>query len=755
MEEDAAAQALVGLKRKDHPSAPRSLPKVGGAVLKPPAAAAPAPAAAALPAGALTVAAPAAGGGSVLKHLRFPAFITGLSTPLLGILRERGPFSVVVAPGQPVQAAVNDCPRGGSVLLLPGIHEGPLTLAANQEVHVFGRSLATLRCVRFSAVISAAVKSSLVGITIRREVDMTPLGGLACREGYAVHITEGNLRLQSCNIVNASPAAGICIQGGSNPVVAMCTIRDCGKSGIIIHGAGTTGRVEGCIIAANRFSNVTVNGGADPLVTGCKIYNGQQCGILFYGATTKGRVICSEIYGNNRPGLMVNDGASPLIAACKIFNGLYGGVCFEGASTTGHLECCELWGNHKAGVAILNGSNPLVTSSGIYSGPQAGLLIMGEGTKGWVEACEVTANGMDQVIIGNCADPKLVNCKIHDGRTMGVRVFENAKGRIERCEIWGNASGDVGNGGSAALIGNTSRPLAPAVPAVPAARPPAPMPTVTIAGYQWLACLGVGVHNSLHAYIDTTVNQLKAVKLIARGLKDDSSWAQRETELQNYLRIGCHPGLTSFLGASLEGPWLVMSYQLARSFKLDVAQQGEGFAHRTLQQVMDAVHHMHALGIPHRNISAYNLMVSNEATMEIKLAFFGEFSGGGKLAARFKAPDASGSDVLKADMWSCGAMMFYLIFGSFYVPTQDVAESGWWKQVPVGAFPISPSCESLLDALLHPVPAERIDAASALLHPWLRGHAPLGWPRVATAHSGGVLHTVEHVQELIARARAV
>jgi len=54
-------------------------------------------------------------------------------------------FDVTVAPGTNVQAAVRACPPGGSVLLLPGTHEGPLRLEADKEVHIFGRGLATLR----------------------------------------------------------------------------------------------------------------------------------------------------------------------------------------------------------------------------------------------------------------------------------------------------------------------------------------------------------------------------------------------------------------------------------------------------------------------------------------------------------------------------------------------------------------------------------------------------------------------------------
>ena len=68
-----------------------------------------------------------------------------------------GTFDVTVAPGEGVQAAVDRCPAGGSVLLLPGAHAGPLVLpAACKEVHVFGRGRAALRTARGSVLISEA-----------------------------------------------------------------------------------------------------------------------------------------------------------------------------------------------------------------------------------------------------------------------------------------------------------------------------------------------------------------------------------------------------------------------------------------------------------------------------------------------------------------------------------------------------------------------------------------------------------------------
>ena len=104
-----------------------------------------------------------------------------------------GTFDVTVAPGEGVQAAVDACPAGGAVLLLPGNHLGPMVLAADRGVHVFGRGQATLRTGSGTTVASAAAEASLDGLFIREG----PSGHFT---DICVKIERGSLRLQACDI---------------------------------------------------------------------------------------------------------------------------------------------------------------------------------------------------------------------------------------------------------------------------------------------------------------------------------------------------------------------------------------------------------------------------------------------------------------------------------------------------------------------------------------------------------------------------
>ena len=125
-----------------------------------------------------------------------------------------GTFDVTVAPGEDVQAAVDRCPPGGCVLLLPGTHAGPLVLEADQEVHVFGRGRATLQTSTGDVFTSEAAKGTADGLVLRREA-----GGSGYE--YGVLIKGGALRLQACDLAFAC-SFSMRIEGGSDPMITSC-----------------------------------------------------------------------------------------------------------------------------------------------------------------------------------------------------------------------------------------------------------------------------------------------------------------------------------------------------------------------------------------------------------------------------------------------------------------------------------------------------------------------------------------------------
>ena len=135
-----------------------------------------------------------------------------------------GTFDVTVPTGEDVQAAVDACPRGGCVLLLPGTYDGPLLLEADQVVHVFGRGRATLRAAEGSVLTSEAAEATCDGLIVRREEVANLVEGEvegAETAGDSVWIRRGRMRLQACDLFNASEAC-LKIEGGADPFVSSC-----------------------------------------------------------------------------------------------------------------------------------------------------------------------------------------------------------------------------------------------------------------------------------------------------------------------------------------------------------------------------------------------------------------------------------------------------------------------------------------------------------------------------------------------------
>ena len=138
-----------------------------------------------------------------------------------------GAFDVTVAPGENVQAAVDACPPGGCVLLLPGAHDGPLVLAAGKVVHVFGRGRALLQTSTGTLVTSESATSTLDGLIIRREASHNDEEEEEVEEeeedDFSVWIKGGRLHLQACDVTSAAlDSTCVVIEGGADPLLVSC-----------------------------------------------------------------------------------------------------------------------------------------------------------------------------------------------------------------------------------------------------------------------------------------------------------------------------------------------------------------------------------------------------------------------------------------------------------------------------------------------------------------------------------------------------
>ena len=148
-------------------------------------------------------------------------------------------FDVTVAPGEDVQTAVDRCPHGGSVLLQPGTHAGPLVLTAGRVVHVFGRGRAMLRTAVGEVIASSAATSTIAGLSVRTDAHTSGEGQVG------ILITAGRLRVQECDVSSQS-RSGICVKGPSaDPFIVGCRVHH-GARACIALADGCRGTFKGC-----------------------------------------------------------------------------------------------------------------------------------------------------------------------------------------------------------------------------------------------------------------------------------------------------------------------------------------------------------------------------------------------------------------------------------------------------------------------------------------------------------------------------
>jgi len=166
----------------------------------------------------------------------------------------------------------------------------------------------------------------------------------------------------------------------------------------------------------------------------------------------------------------------------------------------------------------------------------------------------------------------------------------------------------------------------------------------------------------------------------------------------------------------------------------------EDIARRYFQQLISAVGFCHARGVFHRDLKPENLLVDESG--DLKVSDFGlsavadQFHTDGLLhtfcgTPSYVAPEVlarRGYDGAKADIWSCGVILFVLLAG--YLPFSDTSLVLLYRKITQSNYKCPPwfsiDARKLLARLLDPNPRTRITMSKLTAHPWFqKGPCPL------------------------------
>ncbi|XP_072178309.1 uncharacterized protein [Diadema setosum] len=243
------------------------------------------------------------------------------------------------------------------------------------------------------------------------------------------------------------------------------------------------------------------------------------------------------------------------------------------------------------------------------------------------------------------------------------------------------------------------------------------------------------VKEAMHVLVGEKVAIKVIDKIAARKDPYLNKTLRREAGL---LQLLGHPNIVRLLETMETDNNLYMVMELCEGGPLldKVCERGgleEGLAGRYIKQVVSAVHHMHQMGVMHRDLKVENLLLDDDDNVKIidfGLNLFGieDFAGTLCGSPAYAAPEIIARKRYgpKVDVWSIGVNTFAILTGTLPFVVEPFSLHQLLKKIlkgDLGRLPprLSSDCKNFVRTLLQPDPKKRPTIDEVLCHPWLAG----------------------------------
>ncbi|WOL08227.1 CBL-interacting protein kinase 5-like [Canna indica] len=210
---------------------------------------------------------------------------------------------------------------------------------------------------------------------------------------------------------------------------------------------------------------------------------------------------------------------------------------------------------------------------------------------------------------------------------------------------------------------------------------------------------------------------------------------KREISIMRRIR---HPNIVQLyeVMANKNKIYFVMEYVKGGELFKKVAKGGlkEDAARKYFQQLIEAIDFCHSRGVYHRDLKPENLLIDENGILKVSdfgLSAFKESQRQDGLlhtlcgTPAYVAPEIinkKGYDGTKADLWSCGVILFVLLAG--YLPFHDSNLIEMYRKITRGDFKcpnrIPSDVRKLITRLLDPNPKTRITVEMLVENPWFK-----------------------------------
>ncbi|KAG8379717.1 hypothetical protein BUALT_Bualt07G0118200 [Buddleja alternifolia] len=254
--------------------------------------------------------------------------------------------------------------------------------------------------------------------------------------------------------------------------------------------------------------------------------------------------------------------------------------------------------------------------------------------------------------------------------------------------------------------------------------------------YEMGRLLGKGTFAKVYHARNLKTSESVAIKVICKDLvKKEGLIEQIQREI-SVMRLVRHPNVVDIqeVMATKQKVFVVMEYVKGGELFAKVAKGKlkEGVARKYFQQLISAIDYCHSRGVSHRDLKPENLLLDDDENL--KISDFGlsalpeHLNNDGLLHTQcgtpaYVAPEVlrrKGYDGAKADIWSCGVILYVLLAG--FLPFQDANVMRMYTKVFKADFAFPPwfSYESkrLISKLLVANPEKRITIQGIMRVPW-------------------------------------
>lgn len=263
--------------------------------------------------------------------------------------------------------------------------------------------------------------------------------------------------------------------------------------------------------------------------------------------------------------------------------------------------------------------------------------------------------------------------------------------------------------------------------------------TVLMGKYELGRLLGQGTFAKVHYARSTSTNQSVAIKVIDKDKVMKSGQTEHIKREISIMRKVRHPYIIQLFEvmATKSKIYFVMEYAKGGELFTKLSKKGklkEEVAHRYFWQLINAVEFCHSRGVYHRDIKPENLLLDENGNLKVSdfglSALTESKREDGMLhttcgTPAYVAPEVikrRGYDGVKADVWSCGVVLFVLLAG--YLPFHDPNLIEMYRKIDRAEFEcpswFSPEVRNLLCMMLDPDPDTRISVEKIRVYSWFK-----------------------------------